>query len=109
RLLCRGFPSLVGSLLIRPLSLHAALPICACCSWPWCMCCGRSGSSAGSAERGAPTREGAAGPAQGTIHPAARNSSYHSARVSGRSEEHTSELQSREKLVCRLPFEKKKK
>src|SRR5215475_6463314 len=32
----------------------------------------------------------------------------HRARV-GRSEEHTSELQSREKLVCRLLLEKKKK
>src|SRR5690606_41230467 len=30
-------------------------------------------------------------------------------RGSGRSEEHTSELQSREKLVCRLLLEKKKK
>src|SRR5436309_12258928 len=30
-------------------------------------------------------------------------------RVAARSEEHTSELQSREKLVCRLLLEKKKK
>src|SRR6266511_5308792 len=30
-------------------------------------------------------------------------------RVVGRSEEHTSELQSREKIVCRLLHEKKKK
>src|SRR5207302_9160861 len=30
-------------------------------------------------------------------------------RVDGRSEEHTSELQSRENLVCRLLLEKKKK
>src|SRR5215475_15816772 len=32
-----------------------------------------------------------------------------SARASARSEEHTSELQSRENLVCRLLLEKKKK
>src|SRR5690606_41990355 len=32
-----------------------------------------------------------------------------SARDTGRSEEHTSELQSRENLVCRLLLEKKKK
>src|SRR5690606_42094294 len=33
----------------------------------------------------------------------------HSHRISCRSEEHTSELQSRENLVCRLLLEKKKK
>src|SRR5436309_6611293 len=33
----------------------------------------------------------------------------HRLRFSGRSEEHTSELQSRENLVCRLLLEKKKK
>src|SRR5436309_9436805 len=33
----------------------------------------------------------------------------HSVTGSGRSEEHTSELQSRENLVCRLLLEKKKK
>src|SRR5690606_40332299 len=32
-----------------------------------------------------------------------------SPRIGGRSEEHTSELQSRENLVCRLLLEKKKK
>src|SRR5690606_42164902 len=35
--------------------------------------------------------------------------STHPARVIRRSEEHTSELQSRENLVCRLLLEKKKK
>src|SRR5215475_10781 len=39
-----------------------------------------------------------------------RNESYHRQSGShGRSEEHTSELQSRENLVCRLLLEKKKK
>src|SRR5947209_13473568 len=38
--------------------------------------------------------------------PAARS---HSGSSSGRSEEHTSELQSRQYLVCRLLLEKKKK
>src|SRR3712207_8394705 len=33
---------------------------------------------------------------------------YHMARPRGRSEEHTSELQSRQYLVCRLLLEKKK-
>src|SRR5690606_39953123 len=32
----------------------------------------------------------------------------HNGKVMSRSEEHTSELQSRENLVCRLPLEKKK-
>src|SRR5690606_39381544 len=35
-------------------------------------------------------------------------SSFHCPRCQVRSEEHTSELQSREKLVCRLLLEKKK-
>src|SRR5690606_40331979 len=35
-------------------------------------------------------------------------SSLDARRANGRSEEHTSELQSRENLVCRLPLEKKK-
>src|SRR2546430_6818051 len=34
---------------------------------------------------------------------------HHPARVRGRSEEHTSELQSQSNLVCRLLLEKKKK
>src|SRR5690606_40560393 len=42
--------------------------------------------------------------AQGAMAPSARERSG-----SGRSEEHTSELQSRENLVCRLLLEKKKK
>src|SRR3712207_8752974 len=40
---------------------------------------------------------------------AAVNECTHGGRVVGRSEEHTSELQSRQYLVCRLLLEKKKK
>src|SRR3712207_7615044 len=38
-----------------------------------------------------------------------RSSSHSPAKTSGRSEEHTSELQSRQYLVCRLLLEKKKR
>src|SRR6266700_7691145 len=66
---------------IYTLSLHDALPILVPgTSPPWCSW---PGSSAGS-------------PAPGCR------------RLRPRSEEHTSELQSREKLVCRLLLEKKK-
>src|SRR3712207_7088302 len=41
--------------------------------------------------------------------PATRPTRGRCARSSGRSEEHTSELQSRQYLVCRLLLEKKKK
>src|SRR5690606_39451020 len=37
------------------------------------------------------------------------NQTYRTKNAHGRSEEHTSELQSRENLVCRLLLEKKKK
>src|SRR5690606_39614015 len=40
--------------------------------------------------------------------PGAAGSSFFASSPTMRSEEHTSELQSREKLVCRLPREKKK-
>src|SRR2546422_6430678 len=73
---------------IYTLSLHDALPICLAV-----VCRSRETSSV---RRGQgivrhPTQEG------GTV------------RRSGRSEEHTSELQSRLHLVCRLLLEKKKK
>src|SRR5206468_11127485 len=38
-----------------------------------------------------------------------RRAGLHRRRAGGRSEEHTSELQSRSDLVCRLPLEKKNK
>src|SRR6266478_10178330 len=64
---------------IYTLSLHDALPTC-CSRRPtgWWRCCATTGSR--TARRCAP----------------------------GRSEEHTSELQSQSKLVCRLLLEKKK-
>src|SRR6266511_5554043 len=43
------------------------------------------------------------------VGPAHRADARRQARPSSRSEEHTSELQSRENLVCRLLLEKKKK
>src|SRR3712207_6859406 len=58
-------------------------------------------------------RRGTPGPQAhpGTWPRACRQSSYTAGRrcPSGRSEEHTSELQSRQYLVCRLLLEKKKK
>src|SRR5690349_23979311 len=44
-----------------------------------------------------------------SIHPAMPNDAVSPASPGGRSEEHTSELQSRRDLVCRLLLEKKKK
>src|SRR3712207_8010119 len=65
------------------------------------------------AARGAdPTRRGAAGGRAGERALRARGSARPSARFTARrarrSEEHTSELQSRQYLVCRLLLEKKK-
>src|SRR3712207_7973880 len=48
------------------------------------------------------------GPA-GEVGPAAAPGRHRPGPVDGRSEEHTSELQSRQYLVCRLLLEKKKK
>src|SRR3712207_9011849 len=78
---------------IYTLSLHDALPICAAsrgrpsCSTPT--------TSSRSCARAAGT-------------PASRRSSETGSATSRRSEEHTSELQSRQYLVCRLLLEKKK-
>src|SRR5690349_25132481 len=71
---------------IYTLSLHDALPIC----------CRAPASAPG---RSRPRRQG----------PGAAPASWPSARCPCRSEEHTSELQSRRDLVCRLLLEKKKK
>src|SRR3712207_8568620 len=52
---------------------------------------------------------GRSGSARGASGPAAAGGSAHlGVEVSARSEEHTSELQSRQYLVCRLLLEKKK-
>src|SRR5258705_7689518 len=96
---------------ISPLSLHDALPICTDR--------GRSGNrqidaaAAGAGEaggvRGGPVceRRGVGGPG-GVACPTAGNRSGPLAPPQGRSEEHTSELQSLRHLVCRLLLEKKK-
>src|SRR3712207_7032292 len=82
---------------IYTLSLHDALPICGAAprarTWRGCNCsCGT---------RASPWRStGISGPAPRP--PSCASSS------SARSEEHTSELQSRQYLVCRLLLEKKK-
>src|SRR5690606_41948153 len=83
------------------LSLHDALPISAL----------RAGDD--------PARQGAALPHHGPARPTRRPVDFalgvpelalqaRDPEVRGRSEEHTSELQSRENLVCRLLLEKKK-
>src|SRR3712207_8115768 len=79
---------------ISPLSLHDALPISSarrCRSWA-SACARRSTSAQASASSTSP-------PATATPR----------SRRPARSEEHTSELQSRQYLVCRLLLEKKKK
>src|SRR5207253_3402740 len=50
-----------------------------------------------------------AGPAQSESHPVPAGREIAAAAAPARSEEHTSELQSRGHLVCRLLLEKKKK
>src|SRR3712207_9077839 len=73
---------------IYTLSLHDALPI----------------SLGGQRERADPAAEGDVVPAA-----AQRRQAVAEQPGTGRSEEHTSELQSRQYLVCRLLLEKKKK
>src|SRR3712207_8753222 len=73
---------------IYTLSLHDALPIC------------------GLGREAAPGGRGRAGRPGGGAAPRARERLRAAHR--GRSEEHTSELQSRQYLVCRLLLEKKK-
>src|SRR5690606_41492237 len=86
---------------IHPLSLHDALPIC-----------GGGRAAPVRADRGEPGRGQAGRPRVGGGG-AARQAGVRVRRGgprtgTPRSEEHTSELQSREKLVCRLLLEKKK-
>src|SRR5690606_40953224 len=92
-------------------SLHDALPIL---SWVRAVTVTREGASARSAraqlsavpEPPAP-RMTTSAPVRAKW-PSGRKSFSARSTVIGRSEEHTSELQSREKLVCRLLLEKKK-
>src|SRR5690606_39488452 len=84
---------------IYTLSLHDALPI-----WTRCSStsrCSREASRSRTRTCGCATPRWSNAPPSGGI--ASRP------RRSARSEEHTSELQSRENLVCRLLLEKKKK
>src|SRR3712207_9171311 len=83
---------------IYTLSLHDALPISSATSAAWAGARGPRPSS-GCCRDGSPTRgRWSAGCCR----------SRPTRRTGGRSEEHTSELQSRQYLVCRLLLEKKK-
>src|SRR3712207_7084438 len=85
---------------IYTLSLHDALPI----SWKWALsCCLRRHCLSGSVH-GA-KRAAAMLARRRTLRPT--KCGRNSAQPSSRSEEHTSELQSRQYLVCRLLLEKK--
>src|SRR5690606_41588537 len=92
---------------ISTLSLHDALPICSACS----RCALSSQQAANSSSRRccAPLRRclNGAMPSRSWLSLSSSSSSRHC--ICWRSEEHTSELQSRENLVCRLLLEKKNK
>src|SRR3712207_8178094 len=81
---------------IYTLSLHDALPIYRRPGWRRRRRPGSGGASSGGGTAPAPV-------------PELRASRRRCARCPARSEEHTSELQSRQYLVCRLLLEKKKK
>src|SRR3712207_6985300 len=78
---------------IYTLSLHDALPIWARRPAAWSSTARTSRTCAGRRRRSSPRSRSSGG----------------RSRAPGRSEEHTSELQSRQYLVCRLLLEKKKK
>src|SRR3712207_2180426 len=89
---------------IYTLSLHDALPISGTC----CLGCEgrRRRSSAGWIGRRGPCSGRRSGAPKGWVSPCTRGG--HGTTWTSRSEEHTSELQSRQYLVCRLLLEKKK-
>src|SRR5206468_11939934 len=92
---------------ISTLSLHDALPISAnfstSCHWVWLSSTLRRRSwRSRSSPAGAAAVRRRAAPSHSATSPTARAGS-------ARSEEHTSELQSRSDLVCRLLLEKKKR
>src|SRR5947209_9738893 len=92
---------------IYTLSLHDALPICGLAAQVYCLVHGRPARHpAALRTRHLPRRLGGrpqlARLGRRGLAPAER------ARAAARSEEHTSELQSRQYLVCRLLLEKKK-
>src|SRR3712207_8970646 len=69
----------------------------------------RPPESAGGGDRRRSTRSGVLGSAAGPAHPGPDVGRHPGSGPPSRSEEHTSELQSRQYLVCRLLLEKKKK
>src|SRR5204863_1437447 len=69
----------------------------------------RSSDLSGPTAAGSDTRGRCRSAGSATRHPAAATPGPGAARARRRSEEHTSELQSRRDLVCRLLLEKKKK
>src|SRR5690606_41277260 len=72
-------------------------------------CAGKTRKSATARRFGRPSKAPAAAccPIPPAAKPSERPSTWRKCRGKSRSEEHTSELQSREKLVCRLLLEKK--
>src|SRR2546430_13596597 len=69
----------------------------------------RSGVRAGSRYRRGPAARDRPGPAQRDLRRADHPAEGPAVPAAGRSEEHTSELQSQSNLVCRLLLEKKKR
>src|SRR5690606_42018214 len=106
---CPPFANLTATTATYPLSLHDALPICECAHR-------RAGSAPPRHDHAPEAPEPhLAGPDRRRTRataPAARERPHGGRAVdrlsARRSEEHTSELQSRENLVCRLLLEKKK-
>src|SRR5690606_41875009 len=91
---------------IHPLSLHDALPICyARAGHCLSVCAGTSGPGATNLLTGVACAFADGIPLLVVTGQAARHAL---GKGAARSEEHTSELQSRENLVCRLLLEKKK-
>src|SRR3712207_8655213 len=85
---------------IYTLSLHDALPICSTF-----LCAAKRPTYRSRLSCGSEPRRSAIAAARSR----SRGNRRSEMRSSGRSEEHTSELQSRQYLVCRLLLEKKKK
>src|SRR3712207_9074089 len=89
---------------IYTLSLHDALPICARCRGPC-----QTGVLIRAIPRSCRSRgHGATRPAVARASVSEVNAASAASPAGRRSEEHTSELQSRQYLVCRLLLEKKK-
>src|SRR5690606_41720225 len=95
---------------ISTLSLHDALPICSREPEPASVTPTEPPGRRRSIQVAAPDPETCSAPARTTASPRTITSTppSPSSMKANRSEEHTSELQSRENLVCRLLLEKKK-